>query len=80
MRNIHFEDYQGLRLPRQVQLKRVKRVIEGELTDKQRQVLTDYYFRQMTIPAIAQEQGVNKSSVCRLLKRAEQRLRKYLKY
>lgn len=80
MRNIHFEDYQGLRLPRQVQLKRVKRVIEGELTDKQRQVVMDYYFRQLTIPQIAQEQGVHKSSVSRLLKRAEHRLQKYLKY
>lgn len=80
MRNIRFEGYQGLRLPRQVQLKRVKRVMEGELTDKQRQVVLDYYFRQLTIPEIAREQGVNKSSVSRLLKRAEQRLQKYLKY
>jgi len=80
MRNIRFEGYQGLRLPRQVQLKRVKQVIEGELTEKQRQVVLDYYFRQQTIPQIAREQGVNKSSVSRLLKRAEQRLQKYLKY
>ncbi len=80
MRNIRFNGYLGLRLPREVQLKRVKRVIEGELTPKQRQVLTDYYFRQLTIPEIAREQGINKSSVCRTLHRAEQRLQKYLKY
>lgn len=80
MRNIRFDGYLGVRLPRQVQLKRVKRVVEGELTEKQRQVLTDYYFRQLTIPQIAQEQGVNKSTVCRTLHRAEQRLQKYLKY
>ena len=80
MRNILYEGYLGIRLPRQVQLGRVKRVIEGELTEKQRQVLTDYYFRQLTIPQIAREQGVNKSTVCRTLHRAEQRLQKYLKY
>ena len=34
----------------------------------------------MTITQIAQERGVNKSTVCRTLHRAEQKLRKYLKY
>ena len=80
MRNIRFDGYLGLRLPRQVQLQRVKRVIEGELTEKQRQVLTDYYFRQLTIPQIAAEQGVNKSTVCRTLHRAEAKIRRCLRY
>ena len=80
MKNTLFEGYQGPRLPREVQLRRVKRVIQGELTERQRQTLTAYYFRQMTMPQIAEEQGVNKSTVCRTLRRAEDKLRKYLKY
>lgn len=80
MRNIRFEGYLGPRLPREVQLRRVKQVIQEELTDRQRETLTAYYFRQLTIPQIAAEQGVNKSTVCRTLHRAEERLQKYLKY
>jgi RNA polymerase sigma factor (sigma-70 family) len=67
-------------LPRQVQLKRIRQVIERELTACQRQTLIAYYFRQMTMPEIAQEQGVNKSTVCRTLHRAEEKLRRYLRY
>ena len=80
MRNILYEGYQGPRLPRDVQLKRVQRVIKEELTPLQREILTAYYFQEMTIPQIAEERGVNKSSVCRVLKRAEDRLRRFLKY
>ena len=80
MRNTLFEGYEGPRLPREVQLRRIRRVIEAELTPRQRETLTAYYFRQMTIPQIAQEQGVNKSTVCRTLHRAEARLRRCLRY
>ena len=70
----------GPRLPREQQLKRVQRVIREELTPLQREILTAYYFQEMTIVRIAEERGVNKSSVCRVLKRAEDRLRRFLKY
>ena len=80
MRNILYEGYQGPRLPREVQLKRVQRVIREELTPLQREALIAYYFREQTITQIAEERGVNKSTVCRTLHRAEQKLRKYLKY
>ena len=70
----------GPRLPRELQLKRVQRVIAEELTPLQREILTAYYFQEMTIVQIADERGVNKSSVCRVLKRAEDRLRRFLKY
>ena len=33
MRNILFEGYEGPRLPREVQLRRLRRVIEKELTE-----------------------------------------------
>ena len=80
MRNTLFEGYEGPRLPREVQLKRLRRVIEAELTPCQRQTLTAYYFRQMTIPQIAKEKGVNKSTVSRTLRRAEDRVRRCLRY
>ena len=70
----------GPRLPREQQLKRVQRVIREELTPLQREILTAYYFQEMTITQIAEERGVNKSSICKVLKRAEDRLRRFLKY
>ncbi len=80
MKNILYEGYQGPRLPREVQLKRVQRVIKEELTPLQRQTLLAYYLQQQTIPQIAQERGVHKSTVARTLHRAEDKLRRFLKY
>ena len=80
MKNILYEGYQGIRLPREVQLKRVQRVIKEELTPLQREALIAYYFQEQTITQIAEERGVNKSTVCRTLHRAEEKLRRYLKY
>ena len=80
MRNILYEGYQGPRLPKEVQLKRVQRVIREELTPLQREVLLAYYFQEKSITEIAQDRGVNKSTVCRTLHRAEGKLRRYLKY
>ena len=80
MRNILYEGYQGIRLPKEVQLKRVQRVIREELTPLQREALIAYYFQEQSITQIAEERGVNKSTVCRTLHRAEEKLRRYLKY
>ena len=80
MRNILYEGYQGIRLPREVQLKRVQRVIKEELTPLQRDALIAYYFQEQTMAEIAAERGVNKSTVCRTLHRAEKRLRRSLQY
>ena len=80
MKNILYEGYLGPRLPREVQLKRIQRVIQEELTPLQRDALMAYYFQDQSITQFAQERGVNKSTVCRTLQRAEQKLRRYLKY
>lgn len=80
MRSTLYEGYLGPRMPREVMLKRVQRVLHEELTDLQREALVAYYFQEKTMAQIAQERGVNKSSVCRTLHRAEQKLRRYLKY
>ena len=80
MKNTLYEGYLGPRLPKEVQMKRVQRVIREELTPLQREALIAYYFQEMTMEAIARERGVNKSTVCRTLHRAEEKLRRYLKY
>ena len=80
MKNTLYEGYLGPRLPRQVQLERVQRVIREELTELQRQTLLAYYFQEQTITEIAADRGVHKSTVSRTLKRAESKLRRYLKY
>lgn len=80
MKNTLYEGYRGPRLPKQVQLQRVQQVIREELTELQRQTLIAYYFQEQTIPEIAAQRGVNKSTVSRTLHRAEEKLRKYLAY
>ena len=80
MKNILYDGYEGPRLPREVQMKRVQRVIREELTPIQREVLLAYYIQNLTIPQIAAERGVHKSTVSRTLHRAEGKLRRYLRY
>lgn len=80
MRNTLFEGYEGPRLPRQVQLRRLQRVVEGELTPVQREILVAYYFQEKTMAQIARERGICPSTVCRTLRRAEERVRRCLKY
>ena len=80
VKNTLFDGYLGPRMPREIQLQRVRKVIEQELSECQRKTLVAYYYRQLTIPQIAQEQGVNKSTVCRTLHRAENRIRRFLRF
>ena len=65
-----------------LQLERMKRNLriarEKELTPRQRCMLELYYDRQMSVTEIAQELGVNISTVSRTLQRARNRLRHYL--
>jgi len=80
MKAIGYEDYQGPRLTRQQQLQRMHRVIENELTEKQRRALLGYYIDRKNIPMLAREFGVSKSTICRTIQRAEKRLKRCLKY
>ena len=80
MKNTLYETYQGPRFSRDIQLKRMKKVIETELSDLQRYTLLAYYVHHQTIPQIAKDRGVHKSTVCRTLRRAERNLRRFLKY
>ena len=64
----------------EMQMKRVQRVIREELTQNQREILLAYYSQDRTIPQIAEDRGCNKSTVSRTLHRAEEKLRRYLRY
>ena len=80
MKNILYDGYKGIRLPKEVQTKRVQRVIEEELTPLQREALIAYYIQGQTITQIARDRGVQKSTVSRTLHRAEEKLRRFLRY
>ena len=80
MKNTLYDGYQGPRLPREVQVRRMRRVMEEALTPLEREALTAYYFHKRKIVQIARERGVNKSTASRNLHRAERKLREYLRY
>lgn len=80
MKNTAYSGYCGPRMSPSVQSARVHHVIEHELTAAQRHVIEQYYLHGKTIIQIADERGVNKSTVCRTLQRAEKRIRQILRY
>jgi RNA polymerase sigma factor (sigma-70 family) len=80
MKRTLYEGYLGPRLSPATQMQRIRQVIAHELTQKQREVILAYYFQDKSIPEIALERGIHKSSVCRCLHRAEERVRLCLKY
>lgn len=80
MKRTLYEGYEGPRLSPSTQMQRIRRVIERELTVKQREIMLAYYFQDKSIPEIAMERGIHKSSVCRCLQRAEKKVRLCLKY
>ena len=67
-------------IPREQQIKRMKTVIREELTELQRYTILAYYFENKTLLQIAEERNVNKSTVCRTLRRAEDKIRRFLQY
>ena len=68
----------------QLQLERLRRNLrlarEQELTPCQQQVLELRYDRNMSVTQSARQLGVNASTVSRTLRRAQERLRRYLQY
>ena len=80
MKNTPFDALLGTRLPREFQLKRMRRAIEGELTAVQRETLLAYYLEDLTLEQIARRRGVTRPTVWRTLRRAENKLRRLLRY
>lgn len=66
------------------QLRRLRRNLrrarEQELTDRQQEMVSLYYDQGMTMPQIAERLGVNRSTVSRTLRRARDRLYRFLRY
>jgi RNA polymerase sigma factor (sigma-70 family) len=54
--------------------------MKNELTDHQQYLVECYYFSGMTVTQIAKNEGVNKSTVSRQLKRSREKLGHTLKY
>ncbi len=79
MKNTLFEGF-FRQIPREQQIKRMKAVIREELTELQRYTILAYYFENKTLLQIAEERNVNKSTVCRTLRRAEDKIRRFLQY
>ena len=66
------------------QMNRLKRnlihALRTDITAKQREYMMLYYGKCMSMEAIAEQLGVNKSTVSRTLKRGRQRLHRCLRY
>ncbi len=66
------------------QINRLKRnlthALRQDITQRQREYMLLYYGKSMSMEAIAQQCGVNKSTVSRTLKRGRQRLYRCLRY
>ena len=56
------------------------RAIDSELTERQKAMVIEFYFKGETVTSIAQKYGVSKSTVSRHLSRSRERLKKALKY
>lgn len=80
MRSTLFEGALFRQIPREQQIRRMKQVIREELTELQRYTILAYYFESKSVLQIAEERSVNKSTVCRTLRRAENKLRRFLQY
>lgn len=80
MKNILSNTCADHRWTREEQLQRIRKVIDHELTQLQRETIIQYYFYHFTLSEIARMRNVNKSAVCRTLRRAEEKLKKYLQY
>lgn len=55
-------------------------VIQNELTDKEREVITLHFFDRLSLSQIAEKLSINRATVSRTLERAQERIRQYLQY
>ena len=80
MKTIPFELFNSDLFPPEVQRKRVRKVMDNELTQTQRDVIESYFFENKTVRAIALEREVQPSSVSRAIKRGLRRMARCLRY
>ena len=60
--------------------KSLKKAIDSELTERQKTVVTEYYFKGRTLTEIGKTHGFSKSTASRHLSRAKEKLKSALKY
>ncbi len=58
----------------------LRRAREAELTPRQKEIVSLYFDKGMSVTEIARQEGVHKSSVSRTLNRAMGRLKSHLQY
>ena len=80
MKSTPYELFSNVQFPPEIQRRRVRMVIEHELTETQRRAILAYFFEGKTFRAIAREQGVQPSSVCRAVQRGLRRMARCLRY
>lgn len=56
------------------------KVIKNELTSRQRETIVLYYYKEMGVSEIADKLGLAPSTVSRTIKRARDKIYKFLKY
>ena len=76
---IFMEIYSDIRLPAEVQKRRVAAVLENELTARQREIVTRVMAGEKQVD-IAASLGVSRATVCRTYKRGIKRLQRFLRY
>ena len=84
------ENAAGIRLYRegeagtsQREIERMRRLMRRALSDlsaRQREMITLYYFDNRTMPEIARMTGLNKSTVCRHIHKGRRELERLLRY
>ena len=80
MENIGYDTYFGIHLDKGTQRRRVRQAIRRELSPRQRTVIEGVYFEKLSQAEVARRLGLNRSTVCRTLHRAQSRLRRCLQY
>ncbi len=58
----------------------LEKAIANELTETEREAVTDHWFNNETVSQIAEKKGINPSAVNRTLKRAQEKLERVLRY
>lgn len=61
-------------------LRNLRTAVQEELTPRQREFMEQYYFCEKKMTDIAQEAGVNVSTVSRTINRGKARIRRCLRY
>lgn len=70
-----------LNTPDRERLKKVLvNIVQNELTKNQGDIFLQHHLDNKSMAEIARERGLNRSSVCRTVKRAEDKIMRYLQY